>query len=461
MTSPGPFLTPEVTRAQVTADLAVIAAALDRLRNTSTDLVGNGFRVLVAERLERHHRMVRGLSYRVFGEIIDPPDGPHDSVLPQGVKVRDVLCRRLRITTAEVTRRAKLAARIRKRRSITGDVIKPELPALADAIAAGELGDDHVREIQTALKLLPNVAAKDRTRAERTLVRHARAQDAPFVAEVGRKLAETLNPDGLFDDRDRANRRGLTMGPQGPDGMSRLSGWLTPEGRANLEAAGAAVRPGHHFPGHDGQVVDAGTDTRTGAQRLHDAFVWGLRAGIASGELGTHRGIPVTVIVTTTLAEIDRAARATVDPDVPMPGPVRTGGGSRLPMRDLIAMASNGIHYLAVFDDHGERPLYLGRSTRIATLDQRIICHARDKGCTRPGCVVPGYRCEVMHTPDWNRGGATDADELHFGCGPDHALVTRGHATTTVTADGRLAWAIGDDPPEINQLHHTTELLGE
>lgn len=461
MTSADPFLTPEVTRAQVAADLAVIDAALDRLRSVSTDLVGNGFRVTVAERLERHRRVVLGLSYRMFGEIIDPPDGPHDPNVPMGCKIRDVLSRRLRITAAEVTRRAKLAGRIRTRRTITGEPVAPELPALAEAIAAGDLGEDHVREILTALRLLPNAAAAHRERAERTLVRHARVQDASFVAEVGRKLADTLNPDGVFDDRDRANRRGVTMGPQGADGMSRLSGWLTPEGRAHLETVGAAVRPGHHLPGLGAKVVDAVSDTRSDAQRLHDAIVWGLQAGIASGELGTHRGIPVTIIVTTTLAELDQAARATVDPSVPMPGPARTGGGSRLPMRDLIAMAGNGIHYLAVFDDHSDRPLYLGRSTRIASLDQRIICHGRDKGCTRPGCAVPGYRCEVMHSPDWNLGGATDADTLHFGCGPDHALVTRGHASTTVTDDGRLAWTVGDDPPEINHLHHATELLEE
>jgi hypothetical protein len=45
-------------------------------------------------------------------------------------------------------------------------------------------------------------------------------------------------------------------------------------------------------------------------------------------------------------------------------------------MRDLIRMAADGIHYLAVFDNHTERPLYLGRQARIATADQRIICYA-------------------------------------------------------------------------------------
>jgi hypothetical protein len=61
-----------------------------------------------------------------------------------------------------------------------------------------------------------------------------------------------------------------------------------------------------------------------------------------------------------------------------MPRPARTGGGSKLPMRDLITMAKDAIHYLAVFDGHSGRPLYLGRSTRIATADQRIICYGNE-----------------------------------------------------------------------------------
>ncbi|MET0701012.1 MAG: DUF222 domain-containing protein, partial [Mycobacterium sp.] len=118
-------------------------------------------------------------------------------------------------------------------------------------------------------------------------------------------------------------------------------------------------------------MVDAATDTRTPAQRLHDAVAWGLRAGIASGELGQHRGMPVTVIARTTVEAIEQAIAAMADPAVPMPAPAVTGGGSALPMRDLIRMAGAGsLHYLAVFDDHSDRPLYLGRSRRIASVDQ-------------------------------------------------------------------------------------------
>lgn len=79
-------------------------------------------------------------------------------------------------------------------------------------------------------------------------VRHALGLDAAVVAKRGQRIADYLNPDGLFSDADRARRRTLHLGPQGPDGMSRLSGLLDPEARAHFEAIEAAVRPGRHRP---------------------------------------------------------------------------------------------------------------------------------------------------------------------------------------------------------------------
>ncbi len=48
-------------------------------------------------------------------------------------------------------------------------------------------------------------------------------------------------------------------------------------------------------------------------------------------------------MATTTVSELERAA-----------GRAHTGGGNRLPMRDLIRMAARSRQYLAVFDDHTE-----------------------------------------------------------------------------------------------------------
>ncbi|MGB3473674.1 MAG: HNH endonuclease signature motif containing protein [Mycobacterium sp.] len=442
-------------RAAIRADLALIDDAQARLRAADTDIVGNAFRVEVAEHLEAQHRVNRGLSYRIFGEIAAPADGPDDPRLPADTKISDLLWTRLRITRGEVRRRFRLAARIRPRRSLTGPPLPPELPDVAAAVEDGRIGDDHIKSVTSALDQLPaKVAPADREAAERTLVRHATEHDAKFVTAVGQRIADVLNPDGNFSDEDRARRRNLVLGRQGPDGMSRLTGCIDPETRAYLEPLLAAVRPGHHQP--DG---DTGRDTRSSGQRDHDALKLALRHAIQCAAMGTHRGIPVTVIATTTLAELEQALRALADPDIPMPPAARTGGGSRLPIRDLIRMAANSIHYLAVFDNHSERPLYLGRSKRIATLDHRIICHARDRGCTRPNCPEPGYHCEVHHSTDWARGGRTNPDELYFACGGDHGGATRGDLQTHVTEQGRLAWTDGTDPPRTNHLHHPEELL--
>jgi hypothetical protein len=83
-------------------------------------MVGNAFRTEVAERLEGQQRVNRGLSYRMFGEIADPVDGPDDPALPAEVKVRDLLWARLRITRGEVLRRFRIATGIRPRRTLTG-----------------------------------------------------------------------------------------------------------------------------------------------------------------------------------------------------------------------------------------------------------------------------------------------------------------------------------------------------
>src|ERR1700744_2825281 len=447
----GSAISADEARERITSALVAIDAAHDLLRDTPSDLVGNGFRVHVAERLETQERANRGLMYRIFAEIADPPDEAGSLA-----QMRSVLWKRLRITPCEISRRFKLAVRIRPPRCLPGPGVAPGLPELAPAGAAGAVGEDHINAVCRAVDLLPGcVSPTDVAAAESALVQHAGAGDAGIVVKLGQRIADYLNPDGLFSDEDRARRRGLHLGRQGADGMSRLSGLLDPEARAYFEAIEAAVRPGRHQP----DAGPATRDDRSPGQRCHDALKLGLKAAIASGELGVHRGHPVTVVITTTLAELDQAARAAVDPAVPMPTPARTGGGSRLPMRCVLRRPANAIHYLAVFDDHTDRPLYLGRQKRIASADQRLICYARDRGCTRPNCLESGYRCEVHHSDDWAYGGRTDADKLYFLCSPDHGMASRGEYRTIVTESGRLGWTDGTGPPEINHAHHPDELL--
>jgi hypothetical protein len=448
----GMFMTGEAARERYGALLDQVDDAYAQMRELSSDEVGTEFRIEMAERLETQQRVNRGLMYRVFGEIADPPDET-----AADLRYIDKLWARLRIAPKEIRRRIKVAARIRPRRQLIGPPLAPQLPAVATAVEAGAIGEDHLRTITTAIDKLPScVSANERAEVEISLVREAVKNDADVVRALGRRIDEIFNPDGHFDEEDRARRRGLALGPQGPDGMSRLSGWIDPETRCYVEAVTAAVRPGRHLP--DGTIEET-PDERTPSQRCHDGLKLGLKAGIASGGFGSHRGHPVTVILRTTLAELNQAAHAVNDPAIPMPGPARTGGDTAVPMRDVVRMASDGIHYLVVFDDHSDRPIYLGRQKRIATADQRIVCYARDGGCTRPNCTAPGYHSQVHHSPAWAVGGATDADSLFFVCDRDHTLVTDGLWRTEVTDTGRLAWTDGIRSPEVNHAHHPEELL--
>ncbi|MEE6180088.1 DUF222 domain-containing protein, partial [Mycobacterium sp. 050134] len=90
-----------------------------------------------------------------------------------------------------------------------------------------------------------------------------------------------LHPDGDFSDAERARRRAITLGRQDADGMSPLSGLLTPELRATLEAVLAKLAaPGACNPNDQTPIVDATPDdaavrrdTRSPAQRNHDGLL--------------------------------------------------------------------------------------------------------------------------------------------------------------------------------------------
>ncbi len=248
--------------------------------------------------------------------------------------------------------------------------------------------------------------------------------------------------------------------PQIVDGVSGgISGLLTPELRATIEAVLAKLAaPGACNPDDQTPVVDdtpdadaVRRDTRSQAQRHHDGLLAGLRGLLASGELGQHRGLPVTVVVSTTLKELEAATGKGV-----------TGGGSRVPMSDLIRMASNAHHYLALFD--GAKPLALYHTKRLASPAQRIMLYAKDRGCSRPGCDAPAYHSEVHHVTPWTTTHRTDINDLTLACGPDNRLVEKGWKTRK-NAKGDTEWLppahLDHGQPRINRYHHPEKILCE
>ncbi|CPX46960.1 Conserved protein of uncharacterised function possible rep13e12 repeat protein [Mycobacteroides abscessus] len=402
--------------------ITVLEAAVDAFCAESIEDLTAGEALAVLARLEVVQRRLASRGLRLVPKVT----GQASPVQLGGTSYAEVLSRRLHMGKGAARRRIADAEQLVPRRAITGEQLAPQLPHTAQALGRGDIGEEHVRIIRQFFDRLPVVVdAATREAAEAQLAVMA----TPFRPEALRigadRMMALLNPDGQFSDADRARRRGLTIGPQGFDGMSPISGLLDPETRAYLDAVFATLaapgmcNPNDQSPLADGQPAPdaAERDTRTVAQRHHDALRATLRSTLVNTELSSHHGLPVTVIVTTTLKELEDGAGIAI-----------TGSGTRLPMRDLIRMAAHAHHYLAIFNDNG-RPLYLGRSKRIASPEQRLVLHARDRGCTHPGCHVPGYLRQVHHITDWAHDRPTDIDNLTFACGPHHQLLNHGWTT--------------------------------
>lgn len=363
------------------------------------------------------------------------------------------------ISRAEASRRVKEAVDLGPRQALTGEPLEPLLPATAAAQRAGRLGGGQVAVIRRFFNQLPAwVDAVTRATVEADLATHATQYRPEQLAELADHIADCLNPDGTYRDEDRARRRGLTLGKQGPDGMSELRGLLTPELRATLEAVLAKLAaPGMCNPFEDTPCVDGSPsqeaidrDSRSTAQRNHDGLLAACRALLASGKLGQHNGLPASIVITTTLADLQAAA-----------GHGRTGGGTRLPMSDVIRLARHAHHYLAVFDN--AKPVTLYHTKRLASPGQRLVLYAKDRGCTAPGCTVPGYLSEVHHVTDWATCGRTDIDNLTFACGPHHRLLKPGGWSTRKNAKGDTEWIppphLERGQPRSNTFHHPEKLL--
>ncbi len=442
-------------REQVQGDYDALRSAVSRIVGHSYDALTTPERLALLDRLEEETRRLRVPGHELINQLAEqaPPE-------ELGGKLSHVLADRLRITRGDAVRRVAEAADLGPRRALTGEALPPLLTATAAAQRDGKVGPAHVAVIRRFLHQLPSaVDLGTRECAEQQLAGLATQFRPDHLADIARQLDGYLNPDGNYTDDDRARRRGLTLGNQGPDGMSKLNGLVTPEVRATIEAVLAKLAaPGLCNPDDDTPTVDgppsedaATGDTRSNAQRNHDALNAALRAVLASGELGQHNGLPATIIVTTTLKDLESAT-----------GHGLTGGGARLPMGDVIRIARHAHHYLAIFDN--AKPIALYHTKRLASPGQRIVLYAKDRGCTAPGCDVAGYWCEVHHIEEWATTHRTDINKLTLTCGPNHKLMEQGW-TTRKRANGDTEWIppphLDHGQPRTNNFHHPEKLLVE
>jgi len=169
-------------------------------------------------------------------------------------------------------------------------------PVIGDALAAGDLSESWARQLCAWTGRLPLDKRGD---ADEILASAARAGvDLPGLGGLAQEMVERARHDRDSDRDDgfdeRYFRLGITFG-----GAGRAEGDLTPGCAAALDAVLESL----------GKKAGP-EDTRTGAQRRHDALEEACRRLIASGMLPGRAGQPTQVFLHMTLAELRAAPGA-------------------------------------------------------------------------------------------------------------------------------------------------------
>ena len=218
------------------------------------------------ERIETLERTLPALRHELINQLAGASVEELGGTLPR------MLADRLRIRRGEAARRIEEAADLAPRLTLTGESLPPRLAATAAGQQEGSIGGEHLKIIRGFFARLPSfIDEPTRADAEQKLAAVAGSYRPDELQRFADHLDLVLNPDGTFSDEDRARRRGVNVGPQGPDGMSRVTGWLNPELRAGLDAVlrqarrTRHVQPRRRAPVVDGHPVNGAIagDTRT------------------------------------------------------------------------------------------------------------------------------------------------------------------------------------------------------
>lgn len=212
-------------------------------------------------------------------------------------------------------------------------------------------------------------------------------------------------PDGSRDPFAALKKRKIIIGPPDADGGARATLYLDGAGLAILKAALApGRRPGSNTP------VPPEEDRRPLAARQVDQLMSILRGYLDGDSKKARHGVG-SVVVSLTAEELDRL---TADDRLP------TNTGDLLSPADVLRLGA-ARYDLGVLHDTDGRILDLGRTSRSASVFQKLALFAQELCCTRPGCQCGLIHADIHHIRAWMAGGRTDIENLTIQCRPHHS----------------------------------------
>lgn len=311
-----------------------------------------------------------------------------------------------------------------------------ELPGVRDALADGQIGSAHARVLARTVTAW---GADDAREAEPHLLEVARLVDPDRLGRIVEGFRRVTTPETSAEEAQRAYAARELFVSKPFAGTVNILGTLTAETYAALSAAmGPLVRKA----GPD--------DTRTPAQRRHDALDELARMALDAGQLPQLAGERPHLSVVVALEVLEgRAGRSLAELE----------GAGYTTDQAVRRLGCDAMITRVVVDVVGV-PLNLGRTTRTVSPAQRKALRVRDGGCRFPRCDVPHERTEGHHRVYWSAGGRTDLANLVSLCLRHHHFVHEGG--WTVRDDGLGGFVFTDpDGRVVDDLHRHPRRVAE
>lgn len=350
------------------------------------------------------------------------------------------------------------------------------MPHVREKVAAGVIGADAVQKIDRAIKGMPNAIQGELTEKAdphiAELVEKVRVDD---LDRLGSMLRALFGIDDPYTDEDRKQSRYVQVSKQGHDGMSKLTGQLTP----HLAALIKRLAADHGKPGD--LLDDAANDNRCPGQRLHDALEAALAAGFgrgadpngdagwgpepvgpgaggAPGPASKEDGLTGPAVGPAPLVDPNFGADGStwrtdvLERDAKAAGPIRrkrlapargttsivavttlaellsmngtasTDTDVQMTIADAVERCEARNLFLQVLDFKG-RTLYFGRSRRLGSVDQYLALFGEEGMSSAPLSSAPAAWCHMHHVQSWANGGDTNLPNFTFVDPATHANI--------------------------------------
>ena len=324
-----------------------------------------------------------------------------------GVDAASVLQDSGRLSGREARRVDKVAGRL------------AEMPNTAERLAAGDITMDHAAALVTAAEQC-GAAVVD---GDSDLLEQAGKSSSESFARQARRFAAAESPDrgeALLERQRRARTASAFV--DSDTGMGKIIGAFDPISFNLIEQ----VIDGHTDAlwradgGRDGQPEQVRTSEQRRADALfelitgRDALTRQTLESAANGGNSVARTKDIRAKASAQLVAVaDIGVLDGTNPD----GRCEIIGTGPVPPGVLAELSPDTRLTGMIFAGRG-RPLWMGRSLRLANAHQHLALAVRDRGCVT--CGAPMHRCEIHHVREWENGGPTDINNLMALCGPHH-----------------------------------------